>query len=60
MMDSYTASIQADLCRGNVNNGSINMSHQYQNFYIGRAAITMNYARAIDDFSRYLATQPNG
>lgn len=50
MMDSYTASIQADLCRGNVNNGSINMSHQYQNFYIGRAAITMNYARAIDDF----------
>lgn len=50
MHDRYTASIQADLCKGAINNGNINLSHGYQNFYIGRAHIRREYAQAIDDY----------
>ena len=50
MVDSYTASISADICKGNINNGNINVSHKFQNFYCGNAHITGDYAKMIDDF----------
>ena len=50
MLDAYTASIQADICKGNINNGNINISHGYQNFYKAQAHIKGEYAKAIDDF----------
>lgn len=50
MLDSYTASISADICKGNINNGNINVSHKFQNFYCGNAHITGDYAKMIDDF----------
>lgn len=50
MLDRYTASIQADICKGNINNGNINISHKYQNFYVAQAHIAYDYAVAIDDY----------
>lgn len=50
MMDAYTASIQADLCKGSINNGNVNVAHGYQNIYAGVATVTGEYAKAIDDF----------
>lgn len=50
MLDRYTASIQADICKGNLNNGNINISHGYQNFYVADAHIRREYAQAIDDY----------
>lgn len=50
MIDNYTASIQADICKGNLNNGNINISHKYQNFFVADAHIRGEYAKAIDDY----------
>lgn len=50
LADSYTASIQADICKGSINNGNVNVSHKMQNFYTSRCHISGDFARAIDDF----------
>ena len=46
----YDASIKADICRGNISDGSINVSNSYQNFYKSRTHITKDYAITIDNF----------
>lgn len=48
--NNYTASIQADMCKGNINNGNVNISHKMQNFFVSRCHITKDYARYIDSF----------
>lgn len=48
--NAYTASIQADMCKGNINSGNVNIGHKMQNFYVSRCHITENYARYIDSF----------
>lgn len=50
MGDKYTASIAADMCKGNTNSGNNNIANGCQNFYYGRMSITADYARMIDDF----------
>lgn len=50
MLDAYNSSIQADICKGNINNGNINVAQHYQNFFAGNAHITGEYAKMIDDF----------
>lgn len=49
-VDNYTASIAADLCKGNINSGNNAIANDCQNFYKARCHITNNYARAVDDF----------
>lgn len=49
-MDHYTASIQADNLRGNFNNGGVMAAAGKLRFYGGRAMITAENARRIDDF----------
>ena len=48
--NAYTASIQADMCKGNINSGNVNISHKMQNFFVSRCHITKDYARYIDSF----------
>lgn len=50
MVRKYEASIAADICKGNLNNGGVNSTVGYNNFYYGRMSITASYARMIDDF----------
>lgn len=47
---AYTASISADIAKGNLNNGGANVANGKQQFYGGRCSITAQYARIIDDF----------
>ena len=47
---AYTASQQADTCKGNVSGGNVNFAHQCQTFYRARARITRDHARMIDNF----------
>lgn len=47
---AYSASIQADMCKGNINSGNVNIAHNMQNFYVSRCHISENYARYIDSF----------
>lgn len=46
----YTASIQADQCRGSFNNGGVNVVAGKQQFYYGRCCITPECAKSIDNF----------
>lgn len=46
----YTASIQADISRGNFNNGGVNVANGKQHFYGGRVSVSYQYAKMIDDF----------
>ena len=46
----YTASIQADMSRGNFNNGGVNVANGKQHFYGGRVSVSAQYAKMIDDF----------
>ena len=46
----YTASIQADITRGNFHNGNVNVSDQKHMFYGSRMSVTNQYAKMIDDF----------
>lgn len=46
----YTASIAADQCRGNIQNGNVNVSKNIQRFYKQRCHITSEYAEVIDNF----------
>ena len=46
----YQASIQADISKGNYNNGGVNMAIGKQQFYGGRCSVSYQYAKMIDDF----------
>lgn len=47
---NYTASIQADICRGRIDVGNSNCSTKRQAFYSAWCHITEQMARTIDDF----------
>lgn len=47
---AYTASIQADMCKGSINSGNINIAHEMQNFFVTRCHISESHARYIDSF----------
>lgn len=46
----YTASIAADISKGNLNNGGANTANRKQQFYGGRCSVTAQYARMIDEY----------
>lgn len=46
----YSASMQADMCKGNFNNGGVNVSIGKQQFYAGRCSVNYQYAKMIDDY----------
>lgn len=46
----YNASIANDITVGSINNGSINVADQMQQFFGGRCCITAEYAKIIDDY----------
>lgn len=48
--EAYTASIKADVCRGNIANGNITVGNNKQNFFGSKMSVTYEYARKIDDF----------
>lgn len=50
LMDIYRASIQADISKGNFNNGGVNTSLHTQQFYGGRCSVSYQFAKMIDDF----------
>lgn len=50
LSQQYSASIQADICKGSINCGNVNVASQHQDFFGGRVSITANQARIIDDF----------
>lgn len=47
---SYEASIKADVCKGNINTGNVSFSKKQMKFFGGRARVTEDYARMIDNF----------
>ncbi len=50
MTSEYQASIKADVLKGNVSSGNINVSHGKHNFYAGRVSIVQEQARKFDEF----------
>lgn len=46
----YSASIQADISKGNLNNGGVNTAIGKQQFYGGRCSVSYQYAKMIDDY----------
>lgn len=50
MEQNYNASIQADIMKGSVTSGNVNVSTGKQQFYYGRCSINQNDARRVDDF----------
>lgn len=46
----YRASIAADICRGNLSNGGVNIARRKQNFFGGRVSVSHEFARMIDDY----------
>lgn len=55
----YTASIAADISKGNLNNGSPNACNGMNQFYHGRVSCSAQYARMIDDFFTRFGYQTN-
>jgi hypothetical protein len=54
MQQLYKASLQPDQAKGNINNGSLNIATDRQQFYFSQMQIKAEYARKIDDyFSMY-------
>ena len=49
-ISGYKASIQADTCKGNFNNGNANYAGRTQKIYAAIAHVTPQYAKMIDDF----------
>lgn len=47
---TYTASIAADLSKGNFNNGNVNTACGLNGFLWGRASVSHQYAKSIDEF----------
>lgn len=50
LSQGYRASIAADISKGSMNCGSVNVSSKLQNFFGGRCSITAQYAKMIDDY----------
>lgn len=50
LSQGYKASVAADMSKGAFNNGSVNVSCGYQQFYYGRCSISYHKAAVIDDF----------
>lgn len=50
LSQNYTASIAADISKGSLNNGGVNAAHGENTFLSGRASITGEYARSIDEY----------
>lgn len=50
MSEMYSTSVRADILKGDLNNGNVNIAHNMQNFYSARCHITEDYARTIDNF----------
>lgn len=50
MIQAYNASIEADTCRGNMQNSNVNVSCKKQQFYYGRMSVNVDRAMMIDDF----------
>lgn len=50
LTNRYQASIQADVCKGSLNNSPINASDHKQNFFIGRMSVTKQMAQIIDNY----------
>lgn len=46
----YSASIQADVNKGNFNNGGVNVTARKNTFYYGRCSVNYQYAKMIDDY----------
>lgn len=57
--DFYKASIAADICKGNFNNGGVNSAHGFQGFFGSRMSIKYEYARLIDQFFDCFGYQMN-
>lgn len=55
----YSASIKSDVCRGNLSNANVNISHKLQQFYTSRVHIPGQYAKMIDDFFTLYGYQTN-
>lgn len=50
LSQGYKASIKADVARGNINSGNIDIASKKKSFYGGRMSVSFQYARMIDDF----------
>jgi hypothetical protein len=50
LTQTYKASIQPDQAKGNTKNGSFNIAHNRQDFYLMHLTIKGEYARIIDNF----------
>lgn len=50
LAQNYKASIAADICRGSAGGGNANCSSSMQTFNYGRASITKEYAKMIDNY----------
>lgn len=46
----YKASIAADIAKGNINSGNIDVASGKKNFYGGRCSLNSQYARMVDDY----------
>ena len=59
LSQAYSASIKADMCKGSFSNGGVNCATRRQTFYCGRASITADMAKRIDDFMDAFGYQVN-
>lgn len=50
LSQGYKASIAADVTKGNINSGNIDIASKKKSFYGGRLSISYQYARIIDDY----------
>lgn len=50
LSNGYTAAISADISKGNLQCGNVNVAHDKQTFFGGRASVSYDYAKSIDDF----------
>lgn len=50
LSQGYQASISADIGKGSLNNGSINVASHTQSFWGGSVSVTHQYAKMIDDY----------
>lgn len=55
----YTASIQADMAKGNLNSGNVNSANGLNMFWYGRMSCNAENARIIDDFFTRFGYQTN-
>lgn len=50
LSQGYKASIAADILKGSITNGNVNVATKTQAFYAGRFSISTQYAKCIDDY----------